>query len=436
MKLKALGIECWLSSSNTDEHPIGNTETSFSATTGTTTVKTSVFPSEEPDSEVRKTDKGFDKKLIHWKVDYYLSWSTSSNEPMKPTGRLEIVESKVWMCSSKQNTQQRSSEHFHDDPPRRFRPHSIKSSDNMGTLRLEIERLDGTVNAVCLLGVDDLDIDVLDEKYPWIVFEFNFKRKNNDEVSAFSNPTTTRIYSQKRKRKASASSSASTSSSPARKHSFTGITPRENTLSSSRITPRAGAGPRRKPTSSNLHSSHSTPALIAARSPRHSLNTNTIVDLPASGGSNVKASSSGKAKEPNSNFSPPASSEPNKVEATDDYVSGAQADSHILNDSGKKKASGFSQNVSSSSLVSPIEREAAELEQKSKKLAAKIVAKKEKVGWQYPSSLLWCSPDRIPGLFQKRRKGAEAKIVRLKAQIQEQEAELGSFSTDSESEGI
>ncbi|KAJ3900264.1 hypothetical protein F5879DRAFT_973453 [Lentinula edodes] len=410
MKLKALGIECWLSSSNTDEHPIGNTETSFSATTGTTTVKTSVFPSEEPDSE----------------VDYYLSWSTSSNEPMslwcivfsrKPTGRLEIVESKVWMCSSKQNTQQRSSEHFHDDPPRRFRPHSIKSSDNMGTLRLEIERLDGTVNAVCLLGVDDLDIDVLDEKYPWIVFEFNFKRKNNDEVSAFSNPTTTRIYSQKRKRKASASSSASTSSSPARKHSFTGITPRENTLSSSRITPRAGAGPRRKPTSSNLHSSHSTPALIAARSPRHSLNTNTIVDLPASGGSNVKASSSGKAKEPNSNFSPPASSEPNKVEATDDYVSGAQADSHILNDSGKKKASGFSQNVSSSSLVSPIEvieREAAELEQKSKKLAAKIVAKKEK----------------------KRRKGAEAKIVRLKAQIQEQEAELGSFSTDSESEGI
>ncbi|GAV99765.1 hypothetical protein LENED_001246 [Lentinula edodes] len=264
----------------------------------------------------------------------------------KPTGRLEIVESKVWMCSSKQNTQQRSSEHFHDDPPRRFRPHSIKSSDNMGTLRLEIERLDGTVNAVCLLGVDDLDIDVLDEKYPWIVFEFNFKRKNNDEVSAFSNPTTTRIYSQKRKRKASASS-----------------------------------------------------------------------NLPASGGSNVKASSSGKAKEPNSNFSPPASSEPNKVEATDDYVSGAQADSHILNDSGKKKASGFSQNVSSSSLVSPIEvieREAAELEQKSKKLAAKIVAKKEK----------------------KRRKGAEAKIVRLKAQIQEQEAELGSFSTDSESEGI
>ncbi|KAJ3885397.1 hypothetical protein GG344DRAFT_82755 [Lentinula edodes] len=264
----------------------------------------------------------------------------------------------------------------------------------MGTLRLEIRQLNGTVSA--------------------IVFEFNFKRKNNDEVSAFSNPTTTRIYSQKRKRKASASSSASTSSSPSRKHSFTGITPCENTLSSSRITPRAGAGPRRKPTSSNLHSSHSTPALIAARSPRHSLNTNTIVDLPASGGSNVKASSTGKAKEPNSNFSPPASSEPNKVEATDDYVSGAQVDSHTLNDSGKKKASGFSQNVPSSSLVSPIEREAAELEQKSKKLAAKIVAKKEK----------------------KRRKGAEAKIVRLKAQIQEQEAELGSFSTDSESEGI
>ncbi|KAJ3862466.1 hypothetical protein EV359DRAFT_65597 [Lentinula novae-zelandiae] len=372
MKLKALGIECWLSSSHTDEHPI-------------------VSPHEEPDSEseseseVRKTDKGFDKKLIHWKVDYYLSWRTSPNEPMslwcivfsrKPTGHLETVESKVWMCSSKQNTQQRSSEHFHEDPARRFRPHSIKSSDNMGTLRLEIKRLNGTVNAVCLLGVDDLDIDILDEKYPWIVFEFNFKRKNNDEVSAFSNPTTTRIYSQKRKRKASASSSASTSSSPSRKHSFTGITPCENTLSSSRITPRAGAGLRRKSASSNPHSSHSVPALIAARSPRHSLHTNTIVDLPAPGESNVKASSSGKAKEPNSNFSPPASSEPNQVKATDNY------------------------------------REAEELEKKSRELAEKIVAKKQK----------------------KHRKGAEAKIAKLKAQIQKQEAELGSFSTDSESE--
>ncbi|KAJ3932791.1 MAG: hypothetical protein NXY57DRAFT_78655 [Lentinula lateritia] len=289
MKLKALGIECWLSSSHTDEHPIGNTETSFSETTGTTTVRTSVFPHEEPDSESESESES--------EVDYYLSWRTSPNEPMslwcivfsrKPTGHLETVESKVWMCSSKQNTQQRSSEHFHEDPARRFRPHSIKSSDNMGTLRLEIKRLNGTVNAVCLLGVDDLDIDILDEKYPWIVFEFNFKRKNNDEVSAFSNPTTTRIYSQKRKRKASASSSASTSSSPSRKHSFTGITPCENTLSSSRITPRAGAGLRRKSASSNPHSSHSVPALIAARSPRHSLHTNTIVDLPAPGESNLR----------------------------------------------------------------------------------------------------------------------------------------------------
>ncbi|KAJ4463380.1 hypothetical protein C8J55DRAFT_310524 [Lentinula edodes] len=356
MKLKALGIECWLSSSHTDEHSVGNTETSFSETTGTTTVKTSVSPHEEPDSESESESVSVSE------VDYYLSWRTSPNEPMslwcivfsrKPTGLLETVESKVWMCSSKQNTQQRSSEHFHEDPARRFRPRSIKSSDNMGTLRLEIRRLNGTVSAVCLLGVDDLDIDILDEN-PWIVFEFNFKRKNNDEVSVFSNPTTTRIYSQKRKRKASASSSASTSSSPSRKHLFTGITPRENTLSSSRITPRAGAGPRGKPTSSSLHSSHSVPALIAARSPQHSLNTSTIVDLPAPGESNVKASSSGKAKEPNSNFSPPASSEPNQVEATDDYVNGAQADSDILNHSGKMKASEFSQDVSSS-LASPIE---------------------------------------------------------------------------------
>ncbi|KAJ3806116.1 hypothetical protein EV368DRAFT_87328 [Lentinula lateritia] len=402
MKLKALGIECWLSSSDTDEHHTYDTETSYNETCRTTTVKTSV--SAEPD--------------YGSEINYYVSWRTSPNEPMslwcmvlskKPTGQKEIIESKTWMCSSKKNTQQRSSKYFHENTVKRFRPHSIKTSDRMGTLKLEIKRLKGTVKAVCLDGEYDLDFDMLDEEHPWLVFEFNFKRKDDKEVSAFSN-SMTHIYSQKRKREISVSPSASTSSSLFGQHSVIDIAPHENTLSSSEITLRAVAGPsaQRRRTSTNLHSHHSVPALIADRSP-HALITSSIVDLPASRGSNVTVLLSRKAKEPN--YTPHACSEPNQVKAMDD----AQADSHIL-DPGQKKASGFSQNVASS-LASPIEvieREAEGLEKKSKELAAKIVAKKQK----------------------KRRKGAEAKIAKLKAQIQKQEAELGSFSTDSESEGV
>ncbi|KAF9066079.1 hypothetical protein BDP27DRAFT_1424222 [Rhodocollybia butyracea] len=97
----------------------------------------------------------------------------------KPNGE-EVLEATNFTCSSDPAPQSRSSREFHEGEGKLLRPHALsKSATDMGSVRLEVQRINGTVHAVWKNGQDKLRF--IDEKYPWVVFEFNFQRCGDDQ---------------------------------------------------------------------------------------------------------------------------------------------------------------------------------------------------------------------------------------------------------------
>ncbi|KAF5385605.1 hypothetical protein D9757_006783 [Collybiopsis confluens] len=215
--LKAKKIECWIATcsridpgENTVQLQCGPAKTELDRN-GTTVISTSICL---PSSGLAN-DR-----------DYNLYWRTvDSDEPLslwctiiskKPAGCNSRIEAKGWMCRSRPDTQSRSTVKWRENKEL-LRPYSIFNSCKMGSMRLEIQRLNGNVQARCHNGKDDVTMDVLDEDQhrPWLVFEFNFEREPDDTLGCVTfnpnadSPTSSSAPGKKRKRRSESTPSVS-----------------------------------------------------------------------------------------------------------------------------------------------------------------------------------------------------------------------------------
>ncbi|KIK71433.1 hypothetical protein GYMLUDRAFT_66640 [Collybiopsis luxurians FD-317 M1] len=98
-----------------------------------------------------------------------------------PYGHFRRVEASIWMCRSKPESQSRSTKHWCEHEGGLLKPYGITTSYKMGSIRLEIQRVNGDIE-------DDLFMDIVDKRSPWLVFEYNFVRQESldDQLAVYS----------------------------------------------------------------------------------------------------------------------------------------------------------------------------------------------------------------------------------------------------------
>ncbi|THV06459.1 hypothetical protein K435DRAFT_960441 [Dendrothele bispora CBS 962.96] len=169
--LTGAGIECWVakSGSASDEIPHGDSTTTVNEE-GVTTVRTTIPLS----------DNGLNSYHVYWRkaegAEPQSLWCVVKWE--SPTGR-ERVESQVWMSKSNPDSQLRSTKDHHQGTGNMPRIRKILSTQSMGLVRLELQRIKGDVTSKKEgeAGVDEIEYELEDEDKlgPWCIFAFHFQ---------------------------------------------------------------------------------------------------------------------------------------------------------------------------------------------------------------------------------------------------------------------
>ncbi|KAK7464455.1 hypothetical protein VKT23_006625 [Stygiomarasmius scandens] len=169
--LTGAGIECWIakSGSASEEIPHGDSTTTVNDE-GVTTVRTTVPLS----------DNGLNSYHLYWRkaegAEPQSLWCVVKWE--SPTGRAK-VESQVWMSKSNPESQSRSTKDQHQGSGHLPRVRKILSTQSMGQIRLELQRVKGDVTSKRdeETGVDEIEYDLEDDDKlgPWCTFVFLFQ---------------------------------------------------------------------------------------------------------------------------------------------------------------------------------------------------------------------------------------------------------------------
>ncbi|KAF5385609.1 hypothetical protein D9757_006784 [Collybiopsis confluens] len=201
--LKTEQIECWIatcSRSDPRENPeqlqCGPSTTEIDKN-GTIIISASIrLP-----STGFANDRDYD---MYWRtIDPLSLWCTIMSK--RPAGRNATLEAKGWMCQSQPETQSCSTLNWREK--KLLRPYGITKSCRMGSIRLEIQRINENVNSRWHNGKDEIIMDMLDEdlRRPWLVFEFDFEREQDDTLGCIvfnlGGSTSTASFTSREKRK-------------------------------------------------------------------------------------------------------------------------------------------------------------------------------------------------------------------------------------------